>query len=748
LTEKLSFAVENIEFLEEENNSQFATLKIDAFASGPNRHDLYISDETLKKTAPTIIQKPIMWAYNRRTDDASSHDDAEIICGFIPHDTPIDFRKLEDGRTMMSVIGKLWTRYSDKLMDIFHRDSKKSVSVEMEVYEEADNAESGLQEILNFCYTGITVLGSMVSPAIPLANAELVAFACKEKEDYERALLEFSNKYGSIDMSIPKEVKSNANKGLELYKRLGMGGNSISLAVARHLIKSDIVSIDKVKAIHKFLTSRKNIPKNRNNPDNEYVAWMLHGGTHAMEWSKKMVDDIKEIDEKQLSYFDDGELLTFPYKSIGDAPENMKKLDGVSLSLDQINQISKVADAIGVNKEKNGYAIAKAQFKKSHHVEGDRWVKNKSEMSDDEVEEFTFAKKDLGKGVSLKVDKSKEKVSNTPWGNVDKTSLMHKVLDASNYKSLVHDVYLVVEDGWEDHPSSSLKYPIMQLVGDTFVYNKAGLSAALGRAKGQGENSVASKVESIQTKLGLGKTEKEELSVDKKEKDLEEDKKEPEKEEMAVEKEKPESEEEEKKEQEEEGEDKKETAKEEAKEEAEEKKEGKEEKMSLDSNLDVSAYLAFLEATTEANEEMVAKYKTGEEFDYAKIFAASKERMCKMADELAKAKEDNDAYMSMKEEFEVLKKFKVDTESAQVAYAVESTIAEASDVLPKEKMEEFRGRAKEYSLETVSGLTNEIKAFAFSCSKDKKSSDGITRYDTGWIQNKQSNSLEHGWVPK
>jgi hypothetical protein len=388
VTEKLSFAVENIEFLEEENNSQFATLKIDAFASGENRHNLYISDETLKKTAPTIIQKPIMWAYNRRTDDASSHDDTEIICGFIPHDTPIDFRKLEDGRTMMSVIGKLWTRYSDKLMDIFHRDKNKSVSVEMEVYEESDNKDFGMQEILNFCYTGITVLGEMVSPAIPLANAELMAFACKEKEDYEQALLEFSNKYESVDMSIPKDVKSNANKGLELYKQLNTGGTSISLAIARHLVKNDTVSIDKIKTIHKFLNSRKNIPKNRNNPDGEYIAWMLHGGSHAIEWSNNMVDAIKQIDEKRLSYFDDGEILTFPYKSIGEAPENMKKLDGASLSLNQINQIAKVADAIGVDEGKNGYAIAKSQFKKSHHIENGVWVKNKTKKEESFVEDL------------------------------------------------------------------------------------------------------------------------------------------------------------------------------------------------------------------------------------------------------------------------------------------------------------------------------------------------------------------------
>ena len=122
MSEKLSFAIENMELIEEANNSQFATLKIDAFASGKNRHDLFISEDTLRKTATTILQKPIVWAYSRVTDDATGHSEDELPCGFVPHDSPIEFRKLEDGRTMMSVIGKLWTRYSGKMMDIFERD--------------------------------------------------------------------------------------------------------------------------------------------------------------------------------------------------------------------------------------------------------------------------------------------------------------------------------------------------------------------------------------------------------------------------------------------------------------------------------------------------------------------------------------------------------------------------------------------------------------------------------------------------
>lgn len=68
-------------------------------------------------------------------------------------------------------------------------------------------------------------------------------------------------------------------------------------------------------------------------------------------------------------------------------------------------------------------------------------------------------------------------------------------MEASNKASLVKDVYMVVEDGWEDAPSEKLKYPVMQFKGDTLVYNKGGLSSALGYAKAENDSAVVSKVE-------------------------------------------------------------------------------------------------------------------------------------------------------------------------------------------------------------------------------------------------------------
>ena len=133
-------------------------------------------------------------------------------------------------------------------------------------------------------------------------------------------------------------------------------------------------------------------------------------------------------------------------------------------------------------------------------------------FSKDDAEKYFESKKE-DMGVTYKVDKSKEAMSDTPWGDVDKTELRNKIMEADNKDSIVKDVYIVVEDGWEDAPSEHLKYPVMELKDDTLVYNRNALSSALGYAKANDEQSVVDKVEKIYKSLDLedsdGKEEKE-----------------------------------------------------------------------------------------------------------------------------------------------------------------------------------------------------------------------------------------------
>lgn len=120
---------------------------------------------------------------------------------------------------------------------------------------------------------------------------------------------------------------------------------------------------------------------------------------------------------------------------------------------------------------------------------------------------------------TYKVDKSKDAVSNKTWGDIDKIELRNKIMEASNKSELVKDVYMLVEDGWEDAPSEKLKYPVMCFVGDVLVYNRGGLSSALAYAKQNNEEEVINKVKAIYDELDLdddseGKEEKDMSEVE------------------------------------------------------------------------------------------------------------------------------------------------------------------------------------------------------------------------------------------
>ena len=104
---------------------------------------------------------------------------------------------------------------------------------------------------------------------------------------------------------------------------------------------------------------------------------------------------------------------------------------------------------------------------------------------------------------TYKIDKSKEAMSDKAWGEVDKTAMRDKIMEADNKATLVKAVYMLVENGWEEAPSEHLKYPVMELKGDTFVYNRDGLASALGYAKKEDETAVVNKIAKIYKTLDL-----------------------------------------------------------------------------------------------------------------------------------------------------------------------------------------------------------------------------------------------------
>ena len=249
-------------------------------------------------------------------------------------------------------------------------------------------------------------------------------------------------KYDSLNFAIPESVKNSAKKGLELYKKNGNGGTPQALATGRHLANNDKASPEKVRHIAKTHNSTKFTNMRKYPPSDNYIQFMLYGAEAGKDWSQNLNDKLEKLDNQHLSYF--GEEVV----------ENKENKEG----------------------------------------------KNKS------MAKYFVAKEDIGTKDAIKIDKSKEGLSDKSWGDVDKSAMIKTLFAASNWKTAIQACYMQLLAGWEDGTEGSCKYPVMCIVNGTLVYNKGGLSSALGYAKKNNEDAVVSKINGIYKKMGLDQT--------------------------------------------------------------------------------------------------------------------------------------------------------------------------------------------------------------------------------------------------
>lgn len=109
---------------------------------------------------------------------------------------------------------------------------------------------------------------------------------------------------------------------------------------------------------------------------------------------------------------------------------------------------------------------------------------------------------------SYKINKTELK--DVAWGDIDKTELRNKIMEAKNRKTLVKNVYAIVEDGWEETPSEKLKYPLMAEFDGVFYYVKGALSSALAYARQNDEQAVIDKIKGLYDKFDLADSDEKE----------------------------------------------------------------------------------------------------------------------------------------------------------------------------------------------------------------------------------------------
>jgi hypothetical protein len=104
-------------------------------------------------------------------------------------------------------------------------------------------------------------------------------------------------------ISVPKSVQQAAKKGLELHQKHGRGGTDVGVNMARKLASGDDLSQEDVQHIAKYFPrhSVDNLDqdgKDGGEVSNGYIAWMLWGGDAGRQWSERLMEDLKEGNDR------------------------------------------------------------------------------------------------------------------------------------------------------------------------------------------------------------------------------------------------------------------------------------------------------------------------------------------------------------------------------------------------------------------------------------------------------------------
>ena len=158
--------------------------------------------------------------------------------------------------------------------------------------------------------------------------------------------------------------------------------------------------------------------------------------------------------------------------------------------------------AFGADEDKSGDTAEMQPPEQKSEGKEEIKMENENAVVGTEVVEG-FAKDDIGTKSALEVDKSKDAMSEKPWGEVDKAELRKRVIAAENFKSIADDVFLDLREGWEDGIEGALKYPVMCIEGEKLVYNRGGLASAKAYAEKNGDKKVTEKLEKIYKHLEL-----------------------------------------------------------------------------------------------------------------------------------------------------------------------------------------------------------------------------------------------------
>lgn len=278
--------------------------------------------KVLKKYAKTICGKPILAYYNRFANaghgDLAGHEDSdwarEYPIGFFPEDTKITYEKDENGTVYLCADGYIWNVYYSHITELFEKNGgKKGVSSEMLILDSEVIEETNIEEILQYSFTGVTVLGDTdaygtpIVPAVEGCQGILVTNSVMN-EAYQKAKKEFEKilnavKQGSVETDSFFIEKNEKEELMEKDKKTNSGSpdvveNAEQVVTTKVKVSTDTCTYDDRGCYlgSSSETHKKETTKVVEVPDDQVYAPALNA-TDGEDSSKEKVNNVTDTQD-------------------------------------------------------------------------------------------------------------------------------------------------------------------------------------------------------------------------------------------------------------------------------------------------------------------------------------------------------------------------------------------------------------------------------------------------------------------
>lgn len=190
MEENIKMSLEDYPRFVNDNDPELAIAKALFLSTRPNSHGFHLSNEVLRKYAPTILGKFLVGNLNLFGTDVMSHEKKPDIFGYIPTTQEVEFVEADDGYLdayVNIVVSKI---YATEVYNLFLDDNFRNVSVEMRIMYTDEESK----DVAEFNVAGLTVLGKLVNPSVPRAHMEMVRFSADNAEMYYKSQMKCSSK--------------------------------------------------------------------------------------------------------------------------------------------------------------------------------------------------------------------------------------------------------------------------------------------------------------------------------------------------------------------------------------------------------------------------------------------------------------------------------------------------------------------------------------------------------------------------